>query len=272
MKKLLFLLFFLLATFPASADVAYEPPGNSFYEEHRSACARVERDYYSNGQEGYIALWSAPNGLKTKYLSNGIKLRIHCTYENWAMVTHQEGTELSTPVWTELPGLYLIYDCTSFLEEHKNEIQNVGGKMLLPEGAEEIYYYEYPGAANPRQYSYFDESIAEAFSRTYSDPEGRRWGYITYYRGLRNKWICLDDPLSVIPPFGGDSYLGLIDGADLPETFEPAPESGQTDSPIVPPKDPPRIPWNPMPLLAILLVSGAVVAAIVLIAVCYKKK
>ncbi|MBQ6823547.1 MAG: hypothetical protein IJP27_02745 [Clostridia bacterium] len=274
MKQLLILFFCFLLAIPAHADVAYSPPANSFYEENRQHCTVVERNYYSNGEKGYISLHTEPNGTKTAYLTNGVRLHLYCTYGDWAMITHENNTELDTPVWAKTDELYLIYDGESFMEEYRAEIQWTGGKMMLPEGAEEIYVYEYPGAADPWAYSYFEPEIVDVTSRTYTDTEGRRWGYISYYRGIRNRWVCLDDPISVIPPFGGDPNLALIEGSPTPDPITPDPETEivEAETPIVPAKKPPRIVLNPLPVLAVVLVLAAVVAAVILIAVCYRKK
>ena len=39
-------------------------------------------------------------------------------------------------------------------------------------------------------------SFSEVFSTLYTDGNGQRWGYVGYYMGRRNGWVCLDDPLN----------------------------------------------------------------------------
>ena len=47
----------LLALYaPARADVLWEP-NNSFYERHRDQCEYIGRQFYANGDQGFITLW-----------------------------------------------------------------------------------------------------------------------------------------------------------------------------------------------------------------------
>lgn len=291
MKKLIAILLCLLVGFPAAADIAYEPPFSSFYEKVQDDTQRVERDYYTNGQKGYIALRKAPDGSITRYVTNAKKVHVFCFYKDWAMITHLDGQELSTPCWVEQSALYLIYDEQSFREEYAHEIENGSATLILPEGCEFIYIYAYPGAAEPFDYSYLSEEDPIVCAGRYTDPEGRLWGRISYYRGIRRKWVCLDEPNQIIPPFGGDPNLALIEAAAIPEADQPMqeetpdleselppdmpdPEVEQTPaiSPIIPAEKPPAFVLNPLPWLAVGLVALAIGAAVVLLILCYKRK
>ncbi|MBQ8893764.1 MAG: hypothetical protein IJ043_05070 [Clostridia bacterium] len=264
MKKLFILVLCLLLAVPAYADVAYEPPITDFYEKNRALCTNVERLYYTNGQEGYITLQKAPDGLKTRYITNGEKVEVFCTYEDWGMVTFLNGTELDTPGWVPMSELYLIYDGISFEEEYSHRFGSYSGTLTLPEGEEGFYVYEYPGAPDPYEYTFKEEDPDYGFQESFTDSEGRLWAFIRYYRGLRDKWVCIDDPCSIIQPFGGDPNLALIE-AETPSQREESPV-------IVPAEEPPAVVFNPMPVVAVALVAAAITAAIVLLAVCYRKK
>ena len=277
MKKLFVILFLLLLPIPAYADVAYEPPDTLFYEEHRKECTVTERHYYANGQEGYVTLYRAPQNEAVRYLSNGNKLFVYCTYKNWGMVTHVNGTDLETPRWTPLDSLYLIYDGVSFEQEFGKEFRYEKIAFVLPEGAEQFYVYQYPGDKNARPYAYFDQTVSDAVQYTYTDGQGRVWGYIRYYCGVKNEWVCISEPCNAVPPFGGDPNLryfeemALADETDPPEDTPLTPPDTEP-GPVYPPTTPPAVVRNPVPVLAAVLVFVAVAAAVALLAVCYKHK
>ena len=39
-------------------------------------------------------------------------------------------------------------------------------------------------------------SFSGVFSTLYTDGNGLRWGYVGYYMGRRDSWVCLDDPMN----------------------------------------------------------------------------
>ena len=40
----------------------------------------------------------------------------------------------------------------------------------------------------------FSGEIVFFFLQTFTDDSGRKWGYVGYHMGLRDVWVCLDDP------------------------------------------------------------------------------
>lgn len=283
MKKIIAVILCLLVIgIPVSADIAYEPPYTSFFEKHQDETVRVERNYYTNGAKGYIALREAPDNNIMRYITNAKQVHVYCSYFDWAMITHLDGVELETPGWAELSELYLIYDEQSFQEEHAAELSTFKGALTLPEGAEEFYLYDYPGAADPNGYSFFDKAEDISLTKSYTDPEGRLWGRISYYRGIRGKWVCVDEPCAKLAPFGGDPDLALIEAADTPEAERSTQNNEVIDipdeeiaeavsSPIIPAEEPPAIVFDPLPWLAVGLVVLAVLVSVILLAVCYQK-
>jgi hypothetical protein len=115
-----------------------------------------------------------------------------------------------------------------------------------------------------------------SFNTVYEDPEGRRWGYISYFYGYRDFWICLTAP--------DDASLGGGETEPQPteapvSTEAPAPTASPAPSeapaspeptelpPIIDPLPPRPFPWLPAGLAV-----GAVVIAGVLLAVFRRKK
>lgn len=277
-----FTILFLLNGFAAHGDVAYEPPETNFYNSHKQECTKVERYYFTNGAEGYISLHQSPDGTIRQYITNAQRVKVFCTYEDWAMITHHESAEFPFPRWVPLSDLYLIYDEQSFCEEHAAALTGSEEKLTLTEENPGIYIYDYPGAKDPWVFSGKEGELN--FSLEYTDPEGRRWGKIVYYQGIRHDWICISEPYSAIEPFGGDPKLAQFEALRAQEQTTPLPEVETGKVPledaitqenlgIYAPEEPPaRPPLDPLLPAAIGLVAIAVIGAAVLIIVCYKKK
>lgn len=261
---------FLFSGLTAFADVVYSPPETDFYQEHEGECKTVERNYYTNGTDGYISIRERPHGTIMQYVPNGEKVRIFCSYDEHGMVTYLNGKELEKPGWVLLSELYLIYDERSFTEEHGGEFFKSVNYLTAEQDAPlTLRIYDYPGAPDSWEYQLVNDTLTLTYE--YADPEGRRWAKITYYKGIKNSWVCLSDPDAIIPPFGGDPNLPLIESVETPEPMPD--ESVSTDSPFIDPVDPPeRLPVNPLLYLAIGLVILAVAGAVVLIMICYKRK
>lgn len=90
-----------------------------------------------------------------------------------------------------------------FAGEHKDEIKHEDAEVDAAKGAgDTIIFYDYPGSERKA----FDLSLGAFGSdkitvdTTYTDGEGRRWGFIGYWYGYRNLWISLDDPTVEVPP------------------------------------------------------------------------
>jgi hypothetical protein len=99
--------------------------------------------------------------------------------------------------------------------------------------------------------------IEENFSinEIYTDKNDREWGYIGYYCGVRNCWVCISDPAG--------------------STLETAPSSPAVPSPdALPSPDVPSVmqkDQTPVLLLIVGIVAAVVVVTGVLIAVFWKK-
>ncbi len=277
-----FTILFLLTGFAAYGDVAYEPPETNFYSYHKQECTKVERYYYTNGTEGYVSLHQAPNNKIMQYITNAQRVKVFCTYEDWGMVTHHNNTELSTPGWVRLSELYLIYDGQSFLEDHRGDFSISDQVLALTEENPGIYIYTYPGAKEPWVFKGNEGELD--FFMEYTDQEGRIWGQISYYKGIRNSWVCISDPYTIVKPFGGDPKLAQFEAREVQEEHIPLPDDDaekesiedtvtQDHLGIYSPEEPPaRPPLDPLLPIAIGLVILAVAGAVVLIVVCYKKK
>lgn len=330
MKRILSLfitILLLLNGFAAFGDVVFAPE-SEFYDQHRKECTNVERDYYSNGKEGYIALYKKPDGAITSYLRNAQKLHIFCTYKDWGMVSYIGGYSQEVENWVKMSDLYLIYDDKAFLEDHQNEFYKSILELKSADLEDKvIHIYKYPGSREHWEYTMQDDELIQ-LTYHYKDSEDRSWGRINYHYGIRGSWICFSKPNQLVAPFGIDPNLKTFEEysieIELPEVEQPkeeqsapeipihddviftpdegldqplpdippdeaedsdlkkpetdiAPDSTvddpiETEQQVFVPEDPPHAPLDPLWIVAIALVAAAVIAATVLILVCYKRK
>ena len=180
---------------PAAADVLWEPE-DAFYQSHAEACELLQRNFYTNGPEGYVNFYHSPESSSvTGQMENGAKLYVYWRYEDWGYV-EEEG-------WVALSDLQLIYDYLSFQEEYGDQFlpYDVDTYAALLENWEgdTLALWPYPGA---EQATYVWQDAADAmealkeygFSSIFVDEEGYTWGFCAYLYGNRNFWVCLDDP------------------------------------------------------------------------------
>ena len=244
---------------PARADVLWSPRNDRFFEQHYDQCEYIGRQFYANGDEGFITLWDAPKGTQVIHqFQNGCTLWVYYQYEDWACAAVW-GDEGEISGWAPLADFALKYDYLCFEEEYADEIRPYDGEFAdYDGGAEEIVFYEYPGAPEPRDVWEAAEILDQLTGRegtsyiasTFTDEEGLTWGYVAYLYGSRNLWFCLDAP----------------DGRDFPAHQVSAPELTAAREPALPLRG--YVPY----LLSGVLVAAVVAAAAVLLARRKKKR
>lgn len=198
--KLLTLLLALLTisalTVPASADVIWEPQ-DSFYEKHQEKCDYVNRRYELAGYDGKVTVFTAPGGSNKATLDNGTRGTIQFTWKGngilwgylcWVNDSNVEG-------WVPMDDLSLIYDSRQFMEDHAGEITEMSP---VPVDFHEAVLYNYPNGTAETTLEEAPDYMpfSETFTQVYTDKNGLRWGYIGYYMGMREYWVCLDDPMN----------------------------------------------------------------------------
>ena len=198
MKRRLFSLLFALAaaftalTVPVSADIIWEPEDN-FYKKHQDECTYVGRQYEMAGYDGAVTIWRAPGGTALKTVPNGERCTVDFRWSGsgtaWGFVSGNYGG------WVPMDDLSLVYDSQQFMEDHEAEIIS---DDPVPVEFHSAVLYAYPGGPAGRV---MEEDAAympfsETFSAVYTDENGLRWGYVGYYMGRQNSWVCLDDPMN----------------------------------------------------------------------------
>ena len=81
-------------------------------------------------------------------------------------------------------------DIRQFIEDHREEIF-LGEEETLPAG-EKAVLWSYPCSGENQGILEPEEELT--FSEFYKDSQERIWGNLGYYRGIRDRWICLSDP------------------------------------------------------------------------------
>ena len=255
-RKLLALLtvLLLLVTMvtPAFADVLWEPRGNSFYESHGSTYHN--RTYLANGGDGYVTVRTAPDSRsEVVNLANGIWFNVVYTWEDkdgslWGLGYSGQWGE--NEGWVPLADMALIYDYVSFDEDHSHEFQPYDGSCG---DLTEACTYSYPGGVYISSVKAVDGgsyTLDQGFQNLYTDENGLRWSYIGYFYGLKNFWVCIDDPMN--ENLGVESYLTEAQVRGI-------------DSPIVPPAaqvpDTGAFPLWVIPV--VLVIAVAVVTAVI---------
>jgi hypothetical protein len=258
----------LLTCLPALADVIWEP-NDDFYNKHRDACTYENRSYTAAGADGAVTLRREPGSKKAvATVKNGGVLRVGFTYTDannvkWGVVEaslDKAGNVMAdysgqrVTGWTRMSDLSLVYDYISFAEEHQNEFKPYEGSYEEFKAVDNVVFWTYPGSGvtvgSPRE---LEDNFK--LSDTYTDADGRLWGFVPYYYGIKNVWVCISDP----------------SGAELKVTTSPAvtPSPAVTEAPF---HSQPVVLTNPAPLILVIgIVAAVVILTGVLIAVFWKK-
>ena len=223
MKKQLSALLFLTIGFlqiltpTAQADILIEPH-NDFYYRHRQECQRVDRNFITNGERGFVSLKAEPGSQdEVIQISNGQILYIILTYNQqgkiWAATEVHSPDDPNNPWlngWIPLEDLLLEYDYISFAEDHQNEIYLFDHDSYydkLPTNGD-LVFWSWPGSGKLAWLLEEDwrSSDSEEYwlqpSQGYTDSSGRQWGFFAYIYGVKNIWACLNDPTNKdIPAF-----------------------------------------------------------------------
>lgn len=220
----------LLMPLAASADVIWEPIGDDFYTAHRDDIVYESRQYYANGKDGAAVVVDDPGNKASLYaIKNGTPLHVSYIYEadgrRWGALqfTLNGGKLLSDygdtfSGWMDMDDMLLIYDSQSFRQEHERELHPYTGSLEKVYAAGEdtlLWTYPLSGEVSTTLFEPNELRIDES----YTDADGREWGYVAYHFGMRDVWICMDDPAN----------------AALPATNAPTPEfrAAKTNSPIM---------------------------------------
>lgn len=207
-----------LSMFPAvRADVIFEPE-DSFYWDHRGECQYHDRSYTANGPDNVAVVYRSPeSSAVVERVKNGRSLWISYIYEDKHDISwgYCENFEEDWSGWVPMDYLLLIYDHRCFQEEFAGRIENRGG--TLPEFDAEVRFWDYPGSEGSVAMAVEGDYLPE-YQSTFTDDAGRAWGCVAYYMGVRDVWVCLDDPTADYQTLYADHAPQQVTHPTPPET------------------------------------------------------
>ncbi len=190
----------MLCVLPVKADLIWEPYEDEFYMAHREEREYVNRVYSADGPDNKVIVYKSPeNPTVVETWENGFTARIYHIWTDesgnvWGLYNNWETDETG---WVPMAYMDVVYDYICFEEEFGESIVEETVQIPGEYVKQTIYCWSYPGAE-----TYLEINMPESeedmpqCSKTFVDEEGRKWGYIGYFRGTRNKWVCLDNPVA----------------------------------------------------------------------------
>ncbi|MBR6405528.1 MAG: hypothetical protein IKS18_04940 [Lachnospiraceae bacterium] len=299
LKRLGFILavFVLLFSVPAYADIIYEP-NDDFYQQHIDEC---ETTYYWKAYKvisdsAVLIVRSPEDDTVVGEYKPGVFFSTNTSYQSgdtiWYYLTDFDHPDKAG--WISNAGIEQIYDTDCFTEDHISELQ--GTVKLDIKKLKEITFCAYPGGHQIDTrilQNQTDETLT--CEGSYTDPEGKVWGYCGYFYGPVNGWVCLDDPtlantdtadpltISEVrgeSPSGQETETDTVnestkeeDDTSKPETSSETIESSVSDTNAEETKEPEKTNGTVNPLIIVGILAGTAVltAAIVLIVVLKRK-
>ncbi len=184
----------------ASADVIWEPYGDSFYEEHRAEMQYENRFYKATAD---LAQYKQPNGKieKEAVITADELFNVQYLYEdeNGVLWGNCYIPGVADSAWINLVGCVRPYDRTDFTNDYESEFEPIEAQPDISFYAEEVPIYDYPGAENAL-YNMIVEEDSEylpEYVHTYTDEAGNVWGEIMYFRGM-NGWVLLEGDIATV--------------------------------------------------------------------------
>ena len=210
----------LTLAFPlaARADVIVGPENNGFWNRNYNNCVYLNRNFYANGDKGYVSLRSSPGARSAgQRIKNGEILNISFVYNLngsvWGITQLREQAENpwdGPSGWMPMDDLLVAYDYVSFEEDHRDEIYFRSEVFDLLPARCDVVFWAWPGSgeivhileAKWRTNRETERNFLSDDKPAYTDPEGREWVFINYLFGRVNAWVLLDDPeLEDVPVF-----------------------------------------------------------------------
>ncbi len=194
------LLFMAMTCTIAYGDVIWEPD-DAFYKKNAEYCEYEGRNYTVNSPKGNVKVQKSPQSAKlADTVENGVTLYVSFTYTDksgkvWGIV------ELDNNLtgWLPMKDLTVVYDNISFINDHEDEFQAYNDEFTAYGTQEDIIFWSFPGSGEISARASDIPKGDMSISQTYTDGDGRLWGYVRYYQARRG-WICISDPMNEALP------------------------------------------------------------------------
>lgn len=183
----------LSLSLPVYADVIWEPFEDTFYSSHRDQFSYCGYAAYANSPDGVTQTYKKPGGSKGDTIPNGELVYIQHSYTDddgntWAL--------LAESVYVPMAHLLNRYD-DEFFADHPEIVSADSAEhpeitVDIPVGTP-LLTWTYPRGMYIESENDWDADILSGCQFFYTDDQGLVWGYIGYWFGHRDLWICLSD-------------------------------------------------------------------------------
>lgn len=204
------------STMTVQADLIWEPYQDPFYVEYADECVYENSTFIANGPDGEVVVYESPiSSEQVDVWENGKSAYISFVYEdeNGKLWGVYDNGDVAKSGWVMLEHMVQKYDSGAFREEFAEQI--VEEELALGE-AQAVYFWTYPGSKSNSRMELGENTLS--FSRTFTDEEGHKWGYVGYYMGMKNYWVCVDAPLAEFEelyPNGAPARGAVLEGTDI---------------------------------------------------------
>lgn len=301
------LVFLIEGSLSVCADMIWEPT-NTFYSNHKNECTYVGRVFTANGSDGTVTVRETPDSdAEVATVQNGSTFTVTFTFKDssgndWGLVefvidgsgkphsSSQQGDKIG---WIPMKDLTVVYDEISFRNDHKSEFETYKGDLDSYVIKKEILVWTYPDSGNISSTIKTLDAGKLSLSDTYTDKDGRLWGYLAYYR-MTKGWICISNPEGNTPTSAVTTAaaINVSSNAETSSTVGPNSTAENTVSTAanerlnpsdssdivesitpVQPSDTPAQPGNAaVTVLLIILVTAAAAATAVMIRIFWNKQ
>lgn len=210
-----------------------DPTGKNQYFDSRmhDSLTLITQDYYVPDGMTVTVYESPEDGGILETMPAGTEITISYSIEVDDEIWGIGRTGADTIGWVRLGRLQKIYSCEDFLNDYRTHIdQPILAFLDVSQFTEPIYEWTYPGSGvlvhtiEPEYFSpeYYHEGILE-YHKVYTDPNGGRWGYMTYFLAQSKGWIYLDDLHNPSPAFSLNPVVKNTVTDTAPTEEEPKP-------------------------------------------------
>ena len=186
----------------AFADMIYEPRDN-FIQSHQEDCRSTYywHRYKASGDANVPVQYMPEDDEVIAMLAPDEVFSSNTTYTAPdGTIWYYYGSASMDAGWVSGDYVTRLYDSDLFLENYARDIVHSQETLNVYE-LEQIVFYYYPNgeqmAVQPLTFAKSDASPEEAvisFDTLYKDDAGRIWGYVGYFYGPQNAWICISEP------------------------------------------------------------------------------
>lgn len=268
---LLSLCLLCLLAVSVSADVIWEPYGDSFYDDHRDEMQHVNRGYIAGAD---LLYYTAPNGdiiIGDSIIYADELFNVQYTYEDengvlWGNCYLRDAENDSA--WVDLSGCVCPYNRADFTADYENEFVKAETQPDASFYEKEVLLYDYPGAPESLEALVVntEADYLPEYNHTYTDPNGNVWAELFYYMGFRG-WILLNGDISTaVRPAKAEDVIVTATVEITSEDAENTSEAPTSEEPVV---STPIAKTNALP---VLLVVAVVAVTLAVLFVFFRKK